>query len=188
MPHFATVLNQNKVFSPFDLNDNENLPLFACDPDANYYNDIAINSFKDSNFYSADSFNETYKKHYNKGHAEFSLCQINIRSIPAHLSELDAFLFNLCHSFSVIAITESWLNDTNSTLYNIDGYVHVYKHRHKQNGGGVSLLVGKHINFTVREDLCMFNEDIESLFIEIDKTVFFWTKKYDNWCNISPSW
>ena len=97
MPHFATVLNQNKVFSPFDLNDNENLPLFACDPDANYYNDIAINSFKDSNFYSADSFNETYKKHYNKGHAEFSLCQINIRSIPAHLSELDAF-----YSISVI--------------------------------------------------------------------------------------
>ena len=36
---------------------------------------------------------------------------MNIRSIPKHFSDLKAYLANLNHSFSVIGISVTWLQD-----------------------------------------------------------------------------
>ena len=52
----------------------------------------------------------------------------------------------------------------------IDGYDHVFKYR--QGGGGVSLLIINHINYKITEGLCAFNDDMETLFIEIDYPYF----------------
>ena len=49
------------------------------------------------------------------------------------------YLYNLKHNFSVIGISETWLQDANYNLYSMDGYKMVEKHReHKRGGRGGS--------------------------------------------------
>ena len=59
----------------------------------------------------------------------FLLCHINIRSQKANLKPFEICLENLEFQFSVIGLTETWLKDFNSDLYNIDGYNFVETHR-----------------------------------------------------------
>ena len=39
-------------------------------------------------------------------------------------------------------------------------------------GGGISLLIRNHIPFILRNDLAYFDSEMESVFIEIEKSVF----------------
>ena len=48
---------------------------------------------------------------------------------------------NLEHRFSMIGLTETWLNPSNIDAYGIDGYNHVGITRNNQHGGGVSLFI-----------------------------------------------
>ena len=68
-----------------------------------------------------------------------------------------------------MAFAETWLNDENAGLYNIEGYdmETAYKTTHK--GGGVSLYIAQSVNYTLRTDLDLFSETMESRFLEIDK-------------------
>ena len=45
-------------------------------------------------------------------------------------------------------------------------------YRKMKRGGGVSLLIGSHIPFISRNDLAHFDSEMESVFIEIGKSVF----------------
>ena len=166
-------LNDTQMFNVFemnDMNDSDFLPLFSYDPDMNFYNDYARNINGDSKYYSIDSFNKALETVFSDV-PTLSLCHINIRSLPAHLVEFDALLSTMNISFDVIAITETWLNAENADLYNLVGYDYVHKYRSGTKGGGVSMLVKKSFNFTHRNDISIFNNDIETVFIEIDKTL-----------------
>ena len=74
--------------------------------------------------------------------------------------------------FSAIGISETWLNDSNCDLYNIDGYNCVEIHRPVKTGGGVGSFIRNNIPFQIRNDLNIHNEFCESIFIEIDKDIF----------------
>jgi hypothetical protein len=51
-------------------------------------------------------------------------------------------LFSLQLQFSVIGVTETWLNDSSAQLVNIDGYDFISKYRqNRTQGGGVGLYV-----------------------------------------------
>ena len=52
----------------------------------------------------------------------------------------------------------------------MDGYQPEHRYRPIKNGGGVSLLIKNDIEYYVREDMCIQNDNAESLFIEIDKS------------------
>ena len=99
----------------------------------------------------------------------FSLCHINIRSIKANLSQCENYLQLLSIDFPVIAITETWLNDI-SDLYSLSGYNFTEQHRSDKCDGAVGIFVHDHMNYSERNDLSVFNEYGESLFIEIDRT------------------
>ena len=71
--------------------------------------------------------------------------------------------------FSIIGLSETWINETNISNYKLSGYNHVHSYRKSKSGGGVSLHIKESINYTNRDDLSIFNEHIESIFIEIDK-------------------
>ena len=170
LPKLHLDLNNDNIFDVFDMNDTDFLPLFSCDPDIHFYNDYRRNVICDSKYYSIDSFNETRSTVFSDV-SSFSLCHLNIRSLPAHLVEFDALLSTMNISFDVIALTETWLTAQNADLYNIMGYNCVHKYRSDTRGGGVSVLVRKTLNFTHRNDISIFNSDIESVFIEIEKSL-----------------
>ena len=94
---------------------------------------------------------------------------MNIRSMEANLTS-----FEICleFEFSVIGITETWLTDSNSDLYNINGFNFVETHRTGRSGGGVGIFLRNNILYQIRSDLTLNNEFSESMFIEIDKDLF----------------
>ena len=68
-----------------------------------------------------------------------------------------------------MAFSETWLTCCNNTLYNIDGYNVESSYRTMRRGGGVSLYIREHVTYTVRSDHDIFNDIMESKFVEIDK-------------------
>ena len=78
-----------------------------------------------------------------------------------------AYMSNLKHNFTVIAMSETWYKDMNVDVYSIDGYSHVLDYRYDRAGGGVSLFMNEGVEYVRRNDLSVFNQDIETLFVEM---------------------
>ena len=62
------------------------------------------------------------------------------------------------------------MKEPTKELNSLDGYQSIHYCRLIRSGGGVSLLIKNHIEFTMRNDLCV-SDTTESLFIEIDKDI-----------------
>jgi hypothetical protein len=69
-----------------------------------------------------------------------------------------------------IGISETWFSDTTVSRYNIDGYQIESIYRTMSRGGGVSLLIQSNLGYTLRSDLCVNNDLVQILFIQVDKT------------------
>ena len=74
--------------------------------------------------------------------------------------------------YTMIALTETWLDQSKQDLYNMPKYNCINRFRKQRRGGGVSLYIKNDIKFMNRPDLEYFDAEMESLFIEIDKNVF----------------
>ena len=92
-----------------------------------------------------------------------------MRSINANLSHFENYLQLLFINFPVIAITETWLNDITCDSYSLTEYSFVEQRRSNKCGGGVGIFLRNHLNYSKRNDLNVFNENCESLFVEIDR-------------------
>ena len=80
------------------------------------------------------------------------------------------FLNSINLTFSIICLSETWLDETNSTknsLCELPNYMSKHHVRSDQRGGGVSRYVHKTLDFKVRSDLSINNKDIESISAEI---------------------
>ena len=55
---FDILIDQNKILSPFELNEGLNLPLIDSDPDVQFYNNQCNNSMHSCDYYLEDSFNK----------------------------------------------------------------------------------------------------------------------------------
>ena len=98
----------------------------------------------------------------------FSMCHLNTRSISKKLGSFENYLETIQYNFTMIGFTETWLDDTNYHLYGLQGYNFVEQHRSSL-CGGVARCVMKHLNHLEIPDLALFDNDIESVFIEINK-------------------
>ena len=154
-----------KVFQPFESDFNEYEELNDIDPDFNFYNAMSQN--RCCNYYLESSFNNMINKTKEKN--IFSLCHLNIRSMKKNIAQFESFLDLLDHDFTVVGLTETWLNDCDCHLYKLDGYSIVENHRECRVGGGVALLIRDWLTVAERDDICVYNSDIESVFVEIDK-------------------
>ena len=132
------------VFNPFELNDDEVLPVCDIDPDTNFFND----SIKTScDYITPDIFYNKHVANRTQCDKNMSLFCMNIRSISKHFNELKELLHTCNMCFSFIGLTESWLNETNHDLFSMEGYQPpVQSYRSKQRGGGVMLYVKKRFN------------------------------------------
>jgi exonuclease III len=164
-----SIVLENYLFNPFELNDdNPNSPLLDLDPDLHYFNNRNTSSCE---YYNENSFVEKYEE-LNVKCSSFSLIHTNIRSVSKHLSELDAYIKSLNHIFHVIGLSETWLKPDNANICHINGYHTVSKYRQQKSGGGVSILVRDTIQYNVRDDISVFSDSVENVFIEIPKCNF----------------
>ena len=159
---------QTKIFDPFDLNDEKDyIPCADINPDSYYYNDLSFSIQQNSNYYHEDSFNQAFQRVFDDNDT-LSLMHLNIRSIPSNLTKLVQYLSNLNVNFDIIGISETWLNETNKDIYNLNGYNHVSLVRQDRIHGGVSLSISASISYRILNEISIVNKDIECIFIEIE--------------------
>ena len=158
-----------KLFIPFELNDNDHgAGLSDVDPDLNFFNGYNQVGAK-CNYYLDSSFNEDLAK--NKCAKDvFSVCHANIRSVSKNLSNLESYL-----KLNIVGLTETWLQNENNDLYSLNGCHFIGKHRVNR-GGGVAVCLKVHMAFSERNDISIFDDELESVFIEIDKSQLYTDK------------
>ena len=66
----------------------------------------------------------------------FSLFHLNARSLVKNQDALAHLLANINHKFSVLAITETWVKESNVNDLSFEGYNFVSNHRANKIGGG----------------------------------------------------
>ena len=72
--------------------------------------------------------------------------------------------------FTIIGLTETWLKPHNIDLFELKHYNSSHRYRENQSGGGVTFYTQGDIEFTVRDDIGEFDDELEMIFIEIDKS------------------
>ena len=98
-----------------------------------------------------------------------SLCHMNIRSIKAdHLGDFDNYMRMLNLDFSIIGVTETWLNDVTCELYGMGGYEFIAKHRTNKVGGSIGFFVMNGVSYKPGGGLTIFEHYCESMFSGID--------------------
>ena len=162
MTNEGNALFENLNFDPFNfesilLNKNQ-------DPDENLF----------QNFKSCSYFNPTELKasleNIPDRNKSFSIISFNIRSMKKNFEEFRDFITELNYEFSVISLTETWCLDDprNESLFKLNNYTSVHQAREdERNGGGTCIFIHNSLTFNKRSDLCVNNNDIESLSIEI---------------------
>ena len=98
----------------------------------------------------------------------FSFLHCNARSLSKNHENLDILLSSVQHKFSVIGISETWLNIKSPPLFAIEGYTQIRKDRGYGRGGGVLMYVSDNLSFKPRNDLSSICKTAECLCIEVD--------------------
>ena len=170
----------DKLFCPFEINQGIETPLTEMDPDIQFYSDCHYIKNLNCDYYLEEKFQNEVKDCSPTG-THLSLFHLNIKSLPKHYDELVIFLESLGHDFSFIGLTETWLDEYKHDLYDLPNYNCIHKFREGRRGvcvcvcgggGGGSLCLRNGIAYTNRNDLEYFDCEMESVFIEIDCTVF----------------
>lgn len=159
---------KNLTFNPFSLNNNGKPYLTLnsdLDPDQNYYNQI-ITHVETCDYHDEDTF-KCLTKNSSRDN-EFSVLHLNIRSLQNKFDDLKSYLNSLEYEFSVIGISETWLNHNNRNDFQLPCYQNIGKIRANKHGGGVGLYVNCSYEFRERADLAVNLDDvIETQFIEL---------------------
>lgn len=95
-----------------------------------------------------------------------NMVHVNCRSLKHNFSSFSSFIDNFGNSLMISAVTETWLNDIIADLYQVEGYVFVYKNR-KTKLGGVGMYINSNYEFRVIDDLSKTTPYIECIFIEL---------------------
>ena len=92
--------------------------------------------------------------------------------MKANLKDFINYTDTLHIDFQIIGVRETWLNDITCKLYDMENYEISEQHRPSKTGGGVAIFLKNCIKFVRRNDIEIFNEYCESIFVEIEKSVF----------------
>ena len=92
-----------------------------------------------------------------------SFIHINIRS---DISQFENNLPNIHQKFTFIGLSETWINEGTADLFSINVCEH--KLRSCRREGGIAIFIRDHVSCTLRNDLIVFQTDIESIFIEVE--------------------
>jgi hypothetical protein len=167
-PYFNINNLENMLFDPFELNDDDANVLDDIDPDTNFYN-LHENSISNiCKYYYPETLGSLVKDWTHP--KNLSLMHLNIRSLSKNFSGLNVLLKTINHHFSIIATTETWIKAHNTTLFELEGYSQELLYRPTKAGGGTSMYISDKLNYKVRPDLDYLDNNIEMLWVELDKT------------------
>ena len=76
------------------------------------------------------------------------------------------------YNFSLIGLSETWLQNQTCDLYDLEGYEFVETHRTTKSGGGVGVFINEKYQFYKRTGLCQLDDCLECVTIEIEKHNF----------------
>ena len=167
-----TVLKGNNV-NERDMDRLSHLKFNPFDPDSNIaltYNNENLNYSAKINceYYLPNDFSRLMKTANVANDNIFSMTHLNIRSLYNKLDSLKQLLNSLYLPFQIIGLTETWLNDTNDDIFKLDNYDFVNANRTSRNSRGVGIYITKDMNFKLRRDLIINDENtMESTFVEI---------------------
>ena len=74
--------------------------------------------------------------------------------------------------FTCIGICETWATQANQDLLNMQGYKHEHCIRSNNRGGGVNIYLLDTIQYKNRKNISLSTHMFESVFIEVDKSLF----------------
>ena len=98
-----------------------------------------------SNYYSIDEYNQHIQPTSSTTQHSLSILHLNIRSLQKNYDNLTSFLGCLKIQPHIVALSETWLKDTNQHLYQLNGYSTYHSCRLNKEHGGVSLLISTDI-------------------------------------------
>ena len=102
-----------------------------------------------------------------------TMLHTNICSSSKKIKDLMYYIDNINIPFSFIGLSETWASETNKDLLEIPGYMHEQCIRsNKKKGGETSLYIYNSIQYNRRRDLAFPEKLYESVFVELDKTIF----------------
>ena len=94
----------NKIFMPFEINDNDS-PLCETDPDVQFYSENHYIQSTSCDYYFEDDFNSKIGNACDSAD-KLSFFHMNIKSLPKHHNELEIYLDSLQVKFSFIGLSE----------------------------------------------------------------------------------
>ena len=105
---------------PYELNDKDHSSAL-CDigPGIHFYQEFNQVTVK-CNYYLTKFNEDIYEPKQSTD--VLSLCHVNIRSARKNIGAFENYLNILKHEFTVIGLTETWLNDYDFDLYGLSGY------------------------------------------------------------------
>jgi hypothetical protein len=133
---------QSLFFNPIDQPKSNDVFSSYLDPDLNAFQHSA------SIYMVEDELNTKLDDNNNS----FSLLHLNVRSLLGNLDKFNILLSNIKKPFSVIGITETWLNDQTYDLVDISGYKFVSNHRTTKPGVGVGLYLQNSLEYKFAEN------------------------------------
>ena len=135
---------------------------FECniDPENNCCN--SIDSMCD--YYTEEKFNDTVNLDNN-----FSVIHFNCRSLYANFAKIQEYIRSFKHTFSVIALSETWLDEDRGVDFCMEGYELHHCSRRDKRGGGVALFVTTDFKCRIVECMTTAITDLfECVTVEID--------------------
>ena len=125
-------------FKLFEINHDIDTLLNEIYPDFQFYSDVRHLFNTKCDYYIEDTFNEKITKEYKTKMG--CLFHINVKSLPKHFDDLELYIDSLDFRFSIIGVTETWLDKCKYKMYNICNYDSVHRYRSGKEGGGVSVI------------------------------------------------
>ena len=98
----------------------------------------------------------------------FSILCINIRSLSGKFAELQALIGLSPNKFHALIVVETWLTDSNDTLFNIEGFQSFSLNRSCSIGGGVKIYIESSLHTEPITNLTKEYPECESLFLKIN--------------------
>ena len=80
-----------------------------------------------------------------------------MKSLPNQFDDLELYIDSLDFRFSIVSVTETWLDKYKYEMYNICNYDSVHRYTNGKKVGVVSVYVHDKMPFIVREDFEYFD-------------------------------
>lgn len=153
------------TYNVFDIDSDTAIDeLNDIDPDLCYFNQIMGNM--NCEYYSENTFQNKFRN----SDLSFSIIHTNIRSFHANGNDFCNFMKLCNYRFSIVCLSETWLNSSNYEQALIPNYSHVCRFRKDKSGGGVSIFIESQLKFSMRDDISTIAGSIEAVFVEIHKS------------------